>query len=214
MENRLERTKHQKMQQSLISTLLILVSLASFAQETPIEPEEKPIFFEQPKSDFKERLHYGGNLWLGFFGAFYVDASPMVGYEITNAGTVAGVGASFIYQGSFNAGGVAMAGPRIFIRQPIWRSIFAHAEYELMNAPVNQFYSFDTNNQVGGEFGRKWEGSPLIGAGFYQGRTRQQKGSFISAMYNLGYAYNKGFISPQGLGGNDSPIVIRFGFFF
>jgi hypothetical protein len=202
------------MHKSLLSIFLILVAVVSFAQETPMEPEEKTIFFEQPKSDFREKLHYGGNLWLGFFGAFYVDASPMIGYEITDAGTVAGIGATFIYQGGFNSGGVAMGGPRIFIRQPIWRSIFAHAEYEFMNAPVNQFYSFDTNNQIGGVIGRKWEGSPLIGGGFYQGRTRQQKGSFISAMYNLGFAFNKGFVSPQGLGGNNSPIVVRFGFFF
>ncbi|MFT6879319.1 MAG: hypothetical protein ACI8UX_001750 [Psychromonas sp.] len=202
------------MHKSLLSIFLILVAVVSFAQETPMEPEEKTIVFEQPKSDFREKLHYGGNLWLGFFGAFYVDASPMIGYEITDAGTVAGIGATFIYQGGFNSGGVAMGGPRIFIRQPIWRSIFAHAEYEFMNAPANQFYSFDTNNQIGGVIGRKWEGSPLIGGGFYQGRTRQQKGSFISAMYNLGFAFNKGFVSPQGLGGNNSPIVVRFGFFF
>ncbi|MGK0137199.1 MAG: hypothetical protein ACI9DJ_000643, partial [Algoriphagus sp.] len=79
------------MHKSLLSIFLILVAVVSFAQETPMEPEEKTIFFEQPKSDFREKLHYGGNLWLGFFGAFYVDASPMIGYEITDAGTVAGI---------------------------------------------------------------------------------------------------------------------------
>ncbi|WP_055146608.1 hypothetical protein [Jiulongibacter sediminis] len=201
------------MRKSLLTILFSLTLLGAFAQQTPQPPEEEEVFFEQPQSDFKQRLHYGGNLWLGFFGAFYLDASPMVGYEITDIGTTAGLGASFIYQGGFNTGGSFMAGPRIFIRQPIWRSIFAHAEFELMNAPENQFYSYNQDRQ-GIDIGRKWEGSPLIGAGFYQGRTRQQGGSFISVMYNIGYAYNRGFISPQGLGGNSSPFILRFGFFF
>jgi len=202
------------MYKSLISAFLLFASFQSFSQEMPIPEEEKPILFEQPTSNFKQKMHYGGNVWAGFFGSFYVDLSPMAGYEITDKGTIAGLGATFIYQGNFNQSGVAMAGPRIFIRQTIWRSIFAHAEYEIINAPSSQFYSYDISNAIPGETKRKWEGSPLIGAGFYQGRSRQQKGSFISVMYNMGYSYQKGFISPQGLGGNDSPFLLRFGFFF
>jgi len=67
---------------------------------------------------------------------------------------------------------------------------------------------------IAAELGKKkWGGSPLIGAGFYQGRTGQQRGSFVSLMYNLG-APSFGFISPQGLGANNSPILIRIGYFF
>ncbi len=184
--------------------------VSSFAQKEPKEiPEDAPIYFEQPKSMFKQKLHYGGNIWLGFFGAFYADISPMAGYEITDKGTIAGLGASFIYQGAWRAEGATAVGPRIFVRQAIWRSFFAHAEYELINAPSYQFYNFDANNDPK----RKWGGSPLIGLGMYQGRTRQQKGSFISVMYNMGYP-SFGFVSPQGLGGNQSPLVLRFGFFF
>lgn len=203
--------KIDNMRKSLLTVLLVVISFSIYAQQSP-EPEQEEVFFEQPKSQFKEKLHYGGNIWLGFFGAFYLDAAPMVGYEITDIGTVAGIGSSFIYQGGFNSGGTFAAGPKIFIRQPVWRSIFVHAEYELMNAPESQFYSYNTD-RVGIDVGRKWEGSPLIGAGFYQGRTREQGGSFISIMYNIGYSYNRGFISPQGLGGNNSPWVLRFGFF-
>jgi hypothetical protein len=199
----------------LTAIFLLMISFStSVAQRTePQEEEEEQIYFEKPKSMFKSNLRYGGNIWLGFFGAFYIDASPMVGYEITEAGTVVGVGGSFIYQGGYNSGGNLMAGPRFFIRQPIWRSIFAHAEYELMNAPENRFYSYINPNLPPASLTRKWEGSPLIGAGFYQGRMREQRGSFISIMYNVGSTYGKGFISPQGLGGNNSPWVLRFGFF-
>ncbi len=190
--------------------LLFLGLNQVFAQNEPEkETEEKPIFLEKPKSNFKQNLHYGGNVWLGFFGAFYADVSPMVGYEITNKGTIAGLGGTFIYQGQWQSQGAYAAGGKVFVRQPIWRSIFAHAEFEMMNAPAYQFYNYNEATDTA----RKWGGSPLVGLGFYQGRTRQQKGSFISVMYNLGYP-NSGFISPQGLGGNNSPLALRFGFFF
>lgn len=193
-------------------SLLLLFPLITLGQITTPPPEEEPektYTFEKPKSPFSQKLHYGGNFWLGFFGSFYIDASPMAGYEITNAGTVAGLGASFIYQGAWQAEGAVAAGPRLFVRQPIWRTIFAHAEYELMNAPSYQFYSFQETDGR-----RKWGGSPLVGLGFYQNRQQAQKGSFISVMYNFGYNTGNGFISPQGLGGNDSPLVLRFGYFF
>lgn len=195
-------------------SLLLLFPLLSIAQiTTPPPPEEKsePTYtFEKPKSEFSQKLHYGGNFWLGFFGSFYLDASPMAGYEITPKGTIAGLGATFIYQGAWAAEGAVAAGPRLFVRQPIWRTIFAHAEYELVNAPSYQFYNFDENN----DGRRKWGGSPLLGLGFYQNRQQMQQGSFISAMYNFGFNSQTGFISPQGFGGNNSPIVIRFGYFF
>lgn len=202
---------------------LLLVSASIYAQvipqAEPIEAEEtsknEPVMFEEPKPLWKQKMHYGGNLWLGFWGAFYIDASPMIGYDISEKGTVAGVGASFIYNGRFNQGGNLAAGGRIFIRQAIWKSIFIHGEYELMNAQSSSFYTYNFNdpNNINQPVTRKWGGSPLIGAGFYQGGGGQQKGSFISVMYNLGYP-TFGFISPQGLGGNNSPIVLRFGYFF
>lgn len=191
--------------------LLLLVSVHFvFAQEEPQKEKEQEYFLEKPAPKWQEKLHYGGNIWLGFFGAFYVDVSPMVGFDITNKGTVAGVGGTLIYQGTFNQGGEIMAGPRVFVRQAVWRSIFAQAEYEYINALPNRFYS--SAGVTNPTTTRKWEGSPLIGAGFYQGRTRQQKGSFIALMYNLGYP-NRGFISPQGIGGSSSPIIFRLGFF-
>lgn len=190
---------------------LFFITIALQAQITtppPQDPEEEFIF-EKPKSGISQKLHYGGNFWLGFFGAFYVDASPMLGIDVTDKGTIAGIGATFIYQGAWREQGSIAAGPRLFVRQAVWRNIFAHAEFEVMNAPSFQFYSY--NQLTDGR--RKWGASPLIGGGFYQNRSRQQKGSFIALMYNLGYNFGNGFISPQGFGGNQSPLVLRFGFF-
>lgn len=189
-----------------LTVLLLCAFVGSFAQ---IQPNEEPIMLGEAQPEWKEKLHYGGNIWAGFFGSFYLDASPMIGYDITKKGTVAGLGASLIYQGQWKGDGVFAGGPRLFVRQAIWRSFFAHAEYEMINAESDDFYGSNAIN----DNSRKWGGSPLVGAGLYQGGQGQQKGSFISVMYNLGYPDN-GFISPQGLGGNQSPIVLRFGFFF
>jgi hypothetical protein len=201
--------------QKFIFIFLISFSLKAqvIPQAEPIEEpkeeqEEKPVLFEEPKPEWKQRLHYGGNIWASFWGSFYLDASPMVGYDISNKGTIVGLGASFIYRGAYQQSGNIAAGGRLFVRQAIWKSIFAQGEYELMNADVSNFY----NSEVGAT-GRKWGGSPLVGLGFYQGRTGMQRGSFISVMYNLG-SPSFGFISPQSLGGNGSPFVIRIGYFF
>jgi len=199
------------MRKAFIIIALTISAFSAFSQEEEPQEKEQPAFFEQPKPAWKDKLRYGGNIWVGFFGAFYLDVSPMIGYELNEKGTVAGIGANFLYQGTFRGGnGNFVYGPKIFVRQQLFKMIFAHAEYEFMNAYSSQFYSFNPNTPVT-EIKKKWEGSPLIGLGFYQGRGGK-RGSYISLMYNLGYP-NRGFISPQGLGGNNSPIVVRFGFF-
>ncbi len=183
-------------------------------EEAPAEEqEEKPVLFEEPKPAWKQRMHYGGNVWVQFWGALYADVSPMAGYDVTDKGTIVGLGASFIYQGSSVYGqknnNIAVGG-RAFVRQRVWRPIFAQAEYELMNAPNTEtnFYNWEVDGPS-----RKWGGSPLIGLGFYQGRGAEQRGSFISVMYNMG-APSFGYRSMQTFGGSGSPFVIRIGYFF
>jgi hypothetical protein len=229
MHKFLFRTKIQRKKQTALSNFALTTSLICFLFSTvsvaQIMPQEEPLSdSEKQEIELKgkkerpqwlEKVHYGGNVWGGFFGSLYVDIAPMVGYEITEAGMIAGLGATFVYQGGED--NQFAVGPRLFVRQPIWRSFFAHAEYEFVNADESQFYSYlkpinSSQAPPPTEFKRKWEGSPIIGLGMYQGRNREQGGSFISVMYNLGYP-NRGYISPQGIGGNDSPFVLRIGFF-
>lgn len=191
-----------------------IIPQAEPIEEDPKEQqEEKPVLFEEPKPAWKQRIHYGGNVWVQFWGALYGDISPMIGYDISDKGTILGIGASFVYQGSSVYGqknNNIAAGGRVFIRQAVWRPIFAQAEYEFMNAPNNEnnFYNWEVDGSK-----RKWGGSPLIGLGFYQGRGAQQKGSFISVMYNLG-APSFGYRSMQTFGGSGSPFVLKIGYFF
>lgn len=220
LRNKIEgKSKIKEVKQGRKARLFLMLLLFwSFSASSQIIPNEEPVSveeFKKPRPEWLEKLHYGGNVWAGFFGQFYFDVSPMAGYEITKSGTIAGLGAMFIYQGQFKGTNNQVSfGPRLFVRQPIWRSFFAHAEYELVRANESQFYSyFNPTGIVPANLPKKWEGSPLVGLGLYQGRNRQQGGSFISVMYNLGYP-NRGFISPQSLGGNNSPFALRLGYFF
>jgi len=207
------------MRKIILMSALIISTLSVFSQEgiptSSDKDSQTQVFFEKPKPEWKENLRYGGTFWLGFFGAFYIDASPMIGYELNDKGTVAGIGANFIFQGTFNRNSAAntnntIFGPKIFIRQQVFKRFFAHAEYEFINAYADQFYSYNLNTTDPSK--RVWGSSPLIGAGFYQG-GEGRRGSFISLMYNLGYP-NRGFISPQSLLGNQTPITLRYGFLF
>lgn len=197
----------------------LLITTSSFAQIVipgePIEKEEKekPIEMEKPKPAWKEKMHYGGNIWAGFWGSLYLEATPMVGFDISEKGTVAGLGATILYNGVNRMyGGGLSIGPKVFVRQAIWRSVFAHAEYELMNSSAYNFYdkreAFDSNLSLNPK--KVWGGTGYIGAGFYQNGMRTQGGGFISLLYNLN-APNSGFINPQSIG--DGRLVLRIGFF-
>lgn len=187
---------------------------AAMAQEqVPQEqkPQEQNIFFEKPKPLWQQKLRYGGNFWLQFWGSLYADVSPMIGYELNNKGTVAGLGGTLIYQGGINgSGGTAAFGFRPFVRQQVFKQFFAQAEFEVMNATANNFYPvpLSQTGQVN-DVHRKWGASPLVGLGFYQ--SNGKRGSYIALMYNLG-APSSGFISPQSLS-SAVPVSIRIGFF-
>jgi hypothetical protein len=195
--------------------LFCLMSFSSFSQILPPAepiPEEKPVEIEKPKPAWKERMHYGGNIWLGFWGSLYLDAAPMIGFDVTDKGTVAGVGASIIYSGVSRANGGGLSiGPRFFVRQKVWRTVFAHGEYELMNSNPYNFYDYVPVANPVLNPKNKWGATGYVGLGFYQNRMREQSGAFISVLYNLG-APNQGFIPQQRID-QQGKFVFRIGFF-
>lgn len=196
---------------------ILLISVSSFGQiiipgNEPDDEKQKTVELEKPKPQWIQQLHYGGNIWLGFAGAFYLDAAPMAGIDLTGKGTVVGLGATISYYGiSKSLGGGLSAGPRIFARQKIWRTIFAHAEYELINSAPQNFYDSQIVPGQNINLKNRWGDTGYIGLGFYQNRMRAQSGAFISVLYNLG-APNRGYIPQQRID-PDGKFVFRVGFF-
>lgn len=159
---------------------------------------------------FKSKLHYGGNAWLSYFGGLYLDLTPTLAYELNKKGTMAGISLAIVNLGYSQIPEEKLAiGPRVFVRQGIWRSLFAHAEIEAINASRTQFNDYVNNNPTNPDYSKTWRVSPLIGLGFYQGGGKQQSGSFISVLYNLN---NSGYVSPQSIFGRGSLYVFRVGF--
>ncbi|MFM7176524.1 MAG: hypothetical protein ACKO0X_03765 [Bacteroidota bacterium] len=110
-----------------VLTLLIFATQIASAQELPRTP-------------FKDRLYFGGNLGLQFGSATYIDLSPLVGYKITEK-LSAGLGITYIYYNikeSANNYGyeTSIYGGRVFGRYHFLDNLFAHAETEVLNMEV------------------------------------------------------------------------------
>ncbi len=212
--------------------ILGLISVGSFAQAREDAPPPKPLFSDQKiRPEWMDRLRYGGNFWLQFWQGLYVDVTPMVGYEIGNTGkTVVGVGVPFTYSGRVrlvggqpNTGssqsnkGVLSIGGSVFLRQNIFKSIFLHTEYQIMNAPADLFFEYKKSSPTTGiqAIPRVWGGTPYLGVGIYRG-GKPTRGSFISLLYNpLASGVNpRGFNNQNSFGGNIlQGLVVKIGFF-
>lgn len=154
----------------------------------------------------KSKLHYGGNAWASYFNGLFLDLSPTLGYDLNEKGTMLGLSLAIVSFGNSPQKEERFSiGPRVFVRQPIWKSIFAHGEIEAMNASKSQF---NDAPPVVTDFSKDWRVSPLVGLGFYQGGGGQQRGSFISVLYNLS---NNGYVNPLTSFGSTSLFVFRIG---
>jgi hypothetical protein len=126
--------------------IISFFAIATYAQITPIEPEEDTETEEKSKAGeqtgenkFIDKLVFGGNFGLLFGNYTYIDVSPLVGYKITPKLT-AGLG--FIYQyekyvdpynDPFNPVDdykATVFGGKLFSQYDIIYGIFAHSEYE------------------------------------------------------------------------------------
>lgn len=66
--------------------LFVLILWGNFAsaqimpQEEPLSDAEKQEIVlngKKERPEWFDKVHYGGNIWGGFFGAFYIDVAPM-----------------------------------------------------------------------------------------------------------------------------------------
>jgi hypothetical protein len=198
----------------ITGAMICLLTATAIAQDEAKPKDEeipKPLFGDKKiRPVWMEKLRYGGNVYAQVWGAFNAELSPMVGYEIGNSGkTVVGTGLAFNYVGQFRAGDFGY-GARLFVRQNVFKGVFAHVEYEMMNAKGQYFLNYTPPaNLIKAE--RIWGGTPLLGLGIYRG-GKQTKGSFIAILINPLYP-KKGYQSPFTIGGANSPLSLRVGFF-
>lgn len=186
----------------LVLFTLFLCQSALEAQVRVERMEDKP----KEKSSFTSQLWYGGNIGLGFSSTsfqslFQIGISPMVGYKITPQFSIGPRVSIFYshYRYNFGGGDVQTANPitwtaGAFARYKIFRTIFAHAEYEFENSPV---FAQGSNGDL--QVLREQRTNTYLGAGYNSG---ERFGYEILVLYNLSLAENS----------IESPFDIRFGF--
>ena len=182
---------------TILLTLMAMVPVVVFAQETTTEPpkEIKAPQKEKNKIPFKDRIYIGGNLGLQFGNETYIDISPLVGYKFTEKVT-AGAGITYIYyryKDSYYNYNTSIYGGRIFGRYFFIPSLFAHAEVELLNMEL-----FNTSSY---EYYRKNIISPFVGGGYIQ-RMGSNSGIYLMLLYNLNDSAESPYSNP----------IVRIGF--
>lgn len=179
--------------------LKIILSLVLAAFCAAVYAQNKPIYKKRKKpEEIWQRTFVAINVTPSFgFGAFGGYISPTFGYRVTeNFNAAAGPLYMFTSFGNRATGGsgrvtASIWGGRIWAQHRIFRTFFAHGEYEVMNAipllvGANGSRSYIVNPD--GSFARRTIGNPLLGVAFVQQGDRM--GSSVTILYNLNYQEN------------------------
>ena len=168
----------------LVSSFLFLVCLTANSQQTT-DPAT-------PIIPLKDKIFFGGNFGLQFGTMSIIEASPLIGYKITDKLAV-GVGITYIYyrlKMDNSIFSTNVYGGRIFARYYILENIFAHAEYEVLNLERYDMVTNRTNVE-----------SLFVGGG-YRMKVGERSYFSIMALWNLKDNYYSPYSNP----------VIRAGF--
>ncbi|MBP6978883.1 MAG: hypothetical protein KBB71_11290 [Lentimicrobiaceae bacterium] len=127
-----------------ITILSAILYLACAHSLTAQDHTRDSILHARPS--FKDRIFLGGNFGVQFGEITLVDVSPLAGYRITTRLSAA-VGLIYqyyqedYYQYRYST---HIFGGRIWLRYNVFRGLFAHAEYELLNYdPYDSFLEDD-----------------------------------------------------------------------
>lgn len=166
-------------------TLCFLILLLNF-----------PAFSQDAEDNFqkriRERIFFGGEIGLQFGTMTFINLSPLVGYKITDR-LSAGGGPKFIfykYNDKQNAYSSSMYGGRVFGRYNLTQSLFAHAEYEVLNLETHLMRRENVE-------------SIFVGGGFRQ-RMGQHSYLLVTVLWNINQTVDSPYINP----------VIRMEFLF
>ncbi len=143
-----------------------IISIDSFSQVSNLSKN----------SGFAQRIYFGGGLDLqlnSFYGL--IGASPSIGYMLTSSTSI-GTGITYQYI-SFRGTAITsdIYGYRFFIRQNLFKNIFAYAEYENLSYRINPLIE---------NSGRIWDNAYYIGGGLYQ-PISDKAGFLMLGLYDL-----------------------------
>jgi len=154
--------------------IFIFIFSVAFCQEKSKKPtpEKKPL---------SERIYFGGNLGLQFGDVTFIDASPLVGYKVTDNFSV-GAGITYIYikYRNYNSYTTTIYGGRVFSRYYFLENLFIHGEVEQLSGYWDPFLNR-----------RTFVTSVLGGAGY-----RQRISDKVSMTFLILWNFNESIYSP------------------
>jgi hypothetical protein len=187
---------------TLILCVLLLAGMSAFAQDSTAYVADPPKERKDPRP-LKDRLWFGGGLGLQFGNFTFIQASPMVGYKVDQAGKFS-VGTGITYQYTSDNRYIpkyssSAYGYRFLTRYRIIEQAFLHAEFLHMNTPpyVN---IRDTPSRI-------WVPHLLVGGG-----VRQSLGGVSTLTLQVLWEVLQ---NPNSVYGGQGPIIsggVGFGF--
>lgn len=174
---------------SLKNSKLILIFFFLFYSSANLLAQEDL----KQKFTLKDRIFTGGNMGLQIGNPTMIDISPMVGLKITKHASI-GVGGTYLYYKYtdityFSTVYISnIYGGRVFAQHTIWKNIFAHAEYEVLNG------------DWGYGVGRYNISSVLVGGGFRQSLFGNTYAN-LTILVNLNNTYDSPYTNPIIRGG-------------
>lgn len=160
------------------------------------------------------RARIGGSFGLQFGDIVYIDISPSFGYYVIENKLQVGLGFKNIYYNqkkeyviygtpySYPAFKTFLYGPSVFLQYNVWKGLFVHGEYELINKEPYYRYKYPDGARIN-------VSHLLLGAGFTQ--PMGKAGNFyISMLYNV--LDNEESIYEGTFGA--VPLILRMGFGF
>ena len=125
---------------------MLLTSTPSFSQHNQ-EPAGRAENHRQEKKKkaagtSRQKLFTGGDMSAWFGNVTYVNASPILGYWLTEKELAAGVGATYQYYDNKDINfSTSIYGGSAFLRYYLGETIFAHGQYEVLNVEAyDQFH--------------------------------------------------------------------------
>lgn len=160
----------------LITLLSLSISIAGFAQ----------IYEEGEELQNNNKWTYGGGLGVGFGSnsSFYLQASPRVGYKVTNDLEVGGMGSISWATSSYDKSSMFGVGP--YINYYVGRSFFVSGNLQ------QYFYNYK-NKYVDYKISSD-ETALYVGGGYLQ-RISNNSYMQIGAMYNVLWKQNSSIMS-------------------